>query len=139
METKTIKDGMETYKLFKTSNSRKSKVLKIRYFISDMGNVKKFEDKPDGTIKETFVVPTLSGGHRDKRYLCLSDNKFKYVHRVVATAFIDNPDNLSTVDHIDGNKMNNHVSNLQWCTNLENMQMYYKRIKEEKAKNENNC
>lgn len=43
------------------------------------------------------------------------------VHRLVACAFIENPNNYSSIDHIDGDPMNNHVSNLRWCTNTINM------------------
>ena len=44
-----------------------------------------------------------------------------YVHRLVAEVFIENPENLSDVDHIDRNKENNHVDNLRWVTRQENM------------------
>ena len=43
-----------------------------------------------------------------------------HVHRIVAEAFIPNPDNLPTVDHIDGNKLNNNVENLQWLSQSDN-------------------
>lgn len=54
-------------------------------------------------------------------YLCLTLSKdnhqsFVRVNRLVAEAFIDNPDGLPVINHIDRNKMNNNVDNLEWCT-----------------------
>ena len=43
-----------------------------------------------------------------------------YLHKAIAEMFIPNPDNKPHVDHIDTNKLNNHVDNLRWCTQKEN-------------------
>ncbi len=63
-------------------------------------------------------------------YQCIlrdSNGKKHYirVHRLIAKAFIDNPNNLPQVNHIDGNKLNNSIDNLEWCTNRENTQHGY--------------
>lgn len=49
-----------------------------------------------------------------KRKACL-------IHRLVAQTYIDNPCNLAEVNHVDGNKKNNKVSNLEWCSRSDNL------------------
>lgn len=69
------------------------------------------------------------GLHSGYLHCELSYNKERYkkrVHRLVAEMFIDNPSNKPYVNHIDGNKMNNNVNNLEWVTNSENVKHAYK-------------
>ena len=60
----------------------------------------------------------------------VSIQKKFFVQRLVALAFIPNPENKHVVNHIDCNKANNHISNLEWMTDAENTQYYYRKRKE---------
>lgn len=64
-----------------------------------------------GSKLKAGYISFLTGGRNGKR---------EYVHRIVAKLFIPNPDNKRTINHIDGNKANNAVSNLEWATHQEN-------------------
>ena len=83
----------------------------------------------NGELKSDFVSKILKPRKSKNGYFTYNlrkDGKAKneYIHRLVAKAFIPNPNNLPQVDHIDGNKSNNHVSNLRWVTPSKNMLSY---------------
>lgn len=60
-------------------------------------------------------------GYKTVSWSFENKHETKYVHRLVATAFVDNPRKLSDVNHIDGVKTNNYTGNLEWVTKQENM------------------
>ena len=67
------------------------------------------------------LVPQLTNDGYLKVTLCKNGKSKKfYLHRLVALQFIDNSTNLPQVNHKDGNKLNNTVTNLEWCTKIEN-------------------
>lgn len=68
-----------------------------------------------------LTISKASHGYSKVIFSVKNIHKSLNIHRLVAQAFIPNPDNKPTVDHIDRNKTNNHVSNLRWCTLIENM------------------
>ena len=98
------------------------------YQISNNGKVKSLKRKSliGRVLKERFLKPSKD----TKGYLRVSLHKnnkahHRSIHRLVAEAFIINNDNKSQVNHKDGNKENNIVSNLEWMSNKENSDHAY--------------
>lgn len=102
------------------------------YEVSDHGMVRSINraaSLPNGKTKK-ISGRTLSPKRHSQGYqfVCLSkDGKVKnrYIHRLVAIAFIPNPSGLSEVNHLSGNKQDNNVDNLQWVTHRDNVQHAY--------------
>lgn len=85
------------------------------YQVSNLGRIKSLKSslilKP--MIATNGYLIACLWKHNKQKKIC--------VHRLVANAFLSNPNSYTDVNHIDENKKNNSVSNLQWCTHLYNM------------------
>ena len=118
----------EEYRFYVCENGRKYKVYKngkvysCEYdLIDDMGRIRHFEEKeclPSVTSSGYFELNI--GGRNGEKWL---------LHRLVAFVWLENKSNYSTIDHLDENKGNNSVENLQWVTLEENIKREWKNSK----------
>jgi hypothetical protein len=88
-----------------------------KYEVSNFGRV-----RTNGKRPGLLTLTKQPSGYR-YAMIALSNGKQRNcrVHRLVAQYFLPNPDNMNEVNHKDGNKDNNHVSNLEWCTRSHNV------------------
>lgn len=103
------------------------------YSVSDTGLVRN-----NATEKLISPYATKKGGYLR---LGLGNNGIRknfLVHRLVAQAFIPNPDNFDTVDHINGDRTDNRVENLQWLSNRDNIKRFWNGISDERRKSISN-
>lgn len=103
-----------------------------QYQISSNLRVRSLDRIHKGNKKNRFckgkilsVAITWNGYHTVK-FQELGKTKTMYIHRLVALAMIPNPENKKEVNHKDGNKDNNHPTNLEWATRLENIEHAFK-------------
>lgn len=86
------------------------------YEVSNMGRVKSLHASQEIILKQA----ECTNGYMEVKLSKDGTKNMKLVHRLVAIAFIKNPNNYECVNHKDGNKKNNTVGNLEWCTVKEN-------------------
>lgn len=87
-----------------------------KYQVSNLGNVKSLHY--NNTNREKVMKPSVRKGYLS---VDLGYRNPRLVHRLVAEAFLENPNNLPCVNHKDENKRNNCVDNLEWCSNKYNL------------------
>lgn len=99
------------------------------YEVSNFGNIR--------NIKTQKILKTLTAGCGYQDVILCDKGKRKQikVHRVVALTFIENPENKPEVNHINGNKEDNRVENLEFCTHQENIYHYHQNLRIPKKNN----
>lgn len=128
MEWKDIKDYEGLYQI---SNTGLVKAMAKTWLSGEYRN--SLRSKPETIIKCSIKPNGYKQCTLSKNGKVLN----KRINRLVAEAFIPNPENKPEVNHKDGVKSNNHVSNLEWCTRQENLLHAYKNGLLKPARGEN--
>lgn len=119
---------IEIYEWFKIEGD-----FKYDYYINKQGQIRfYFVSKQKGPYSKTpnrykYIKPTVYKRPSNNGYklVSLAIDKYKskqfYLHRLLAQTFVPNPEHKQTVNHKDGNTLNNSIDNLEWCTQKENI------------------
>lgn len=89
------------------------------YQASNLGRIRSL-------IRNKILIGGIKNGYREVILCKNGKRKYMLVHRLIAQTFLENKKNKPQINHIDGNKHNNNVNNLEWCTRSENMKHAYK-------------
>ena len=111
---------MKTIKLNENEQIKYVKNTSNKYCVTTQGRVFTMDYHQTGTIMEMKQTITKKG-YLTSAVRIIGKSSNQKVHRLVASAFIPNPENKSQINHIDGNKKNNRVENIEWSTPKENV------------------
>lgn len=107
---------------------RDAKGFENYYEVSNCGRIRRKLNETiykNGTVahfSQTILKQSKNKKGYFRVYLSVKSKKYtKSAHRIIAETFIENIFNKATINHIDCDKTNNHISNLEWCSNLENI------------------
>lgn len=106
------------------------------YAVSNRGNVVSLMFRNNICVKPKITFLSTNDNGHGYLTVCLrsmGERTPYYVHRLVAEAFLENPNNLPVVNHIDHNRQNNHVENLEWTSVAENIAWSREQMKKEKS------
>lgn len=111
------------------------------YEVSSLGRVKKLPcGKGFNSVERIKTLVTSKDGYLMLNWKTLDGKQHsKPIHRIVAEAFIPNPEQKDTVNHIDGDKTNNNVDNLEWATRREQLTHAYAHALRVSHKGSENC
>ena len=112
--------------------------------ISNVGNLRRIKTRRYNFLTKTcdiknikhIIKPTEDRGYLKVKLCVNNKRKLKYIHRMVAEAFIPNPHNYREVNHIDSNPSNNRVENLEWCDRRYNIDYMIKHQEEIRNRHE---
>ena len=92
------------------------KGIQTKYFVDTFGNIYQDKETAKRTGAEMAKIYTNSKGYKVAILQINNQRKYVYVHRAMAESFIPNPKEYPLVNHIDGDKSNNYITNLEWTT-----------------------
>ena len=115
-----------------------------KYEVSNLGRVRslyKYDvNKKEHILRsQPLIMKPSAYKNYEKLRLCNNSSTkkpIKYIHRLVAEAFIDNPNNYKEINHKDSNSRNNIANNLEWCDRKYNINCMIKHQKKIKERNE---
>lgn len=90
-----------------------------------------YEISNTGLVRNTSTKEVLKPKKHSAGYLCINlyksgeKPKTRLIHRLVAAAFLPNPEDLPQINHLDGDKHNNYLENLEWCSRSSNVNHAY--------------